>query len=85
MSQNEIRAREAVERALENIVPVGAKIADEQFLCDMGMDSLDKVEIIMELEDHLDICIDENKVGETQNVDVAELIRICVEELDKKQ
>lgn len=45
-------------------IPGGADIAN-----DLGFDSIDKVELVMELEDHFKISIDDDEMAEIKTVD----------------
>jgi acyl carrier protein len=73
-------ARDAVFHALEQIVYDGVTITEDKRLRDIGLDSLDSVELIMEIEDDLDIFIEDALVEYIETVgDFVKVTQKCYE------
>jgi acyl carrier protein len=70
-------ALEALTKAAVDVLSVTADQVTEQatFADDLDADSLDLVELVMQLEDSLDVTIDEDDLGEVRTVgDAVDLI-----------
>ena len=70
-------ALEALTKAAVDVLSVSADQITEQasFADDLDADSLDLVELVMQLEDSLDVTIDEDDLGEVRTVgDAVDLI-----------
>ncbi len=70
-------ALEALTKAAVDVLSVTADQVTEQasFADDLEADSLDLVELVMQLEDSLDVTIDEDDLGEVRTVgDAVDLI-----------
>lgn len=53
--------RDSIYRHLENMVYENIVIVDDHTLQDLGLDSLDAIELIMEIEDDLDTDIEDHE------------------------
>ena len=64
-----------LEKILENLVTSKHNISADSYLTDLGLDSLDRVEIVMEAEEELNIYIDDGALEHAETVgDVVSII-----------
>ncbi len=71
----EIRVR-VIELVAANAYRGMNSISDASDLCDLGIDSIDKVELIMDLEEEFDIRIHDDDAGEVRTVgDVVRIVQ----------
>ena len=85
MDRNEAaaKARQAVEHLIEGIILPGQEINDNHTFDEIGIDSLDKVELSMELEELFDIDLSDDELISIERVD--QLIEYLTEELIRKK
>lgn len=76
------KAKESVTHVLEGLVMEGTSITDNSDFVDLGLDSLDKVEVAMELENALDVDIlDTDLMAMTT---VSDIVEYLAQELVRK-
>jgi acyl carrier protein len=64
-----------VKESIPNYAHANADITEEATLKDLGLDSLDKIEISMELEDRLGITLDDDEIADVETVkDLIEVV-----------
>ena len=62
------KARIFIEQFIENIVSSSYTLTDDSYLVEMGIDSLDVVELVMELEEELNMDIEDDAFSGIETV-----------------
>jgi acyl carrier protein len=66
--ESEVAVRAVVERCIENIVHRSHEVTDDSYIKDLGLDSLDRIEMSMDIEDELNIFIIDDTLEDIETV-----------------